>query len=309
MRTLTRILPLCVGLVSAGCTLSEVTLTEPESILVAEVYLEVGDGEDEISAFLQWTLGGAPTSDLRDASIRLVGEGGLVLDLVRGGREDCLAPEILQDVEGVCFRAPTLRDGAVAPGDHLEVEISLPTGEGLTGGVTLPGEFAFLRPGLVHACALPPGEALEMVWSPSEGAWAYAGETLIWGLREALAPLGIEVEEDSLSLLGLSITETDTTLVFPMEFGVFERIDLDYEVALALQEGLPLGAKAEVVVAAAERNYVNWIRGGNFNPSGAVRIPSLVGEGLGVLGGVVRRVIRVEGALPGEGLASCLMES
>jgi hypothetical protein len=124
-----------------------------------------------------------------------------------------------------------------------------------------------------------------------------------------LAPQGIEVEEDSLSLLGLSIAENDTTLVFPSEFGVFDRFDLDRDLALVLQEGLPQGTRARIVVAAAERNYVNWVRGGNFNPSGAVRIPSLRGDGVGVLGAVVRRVVWVEGALPRDGLPSCLPDS
>jgi hypothetical protein len=306
MRKIFLPLALLTGPVLAGCTLSEVSLTEPESVLVAEVYLEVGDGVDELSAFLHWTLGDKGPSELSDASIRLMGEGGLVLDFIRGARDECLAQEILDDVEGVCFRPSNLEDGLVRPGDHLEVEITLPNGDGLRGGVTLPGGFGFLKPEVVGACALPPGEPLELIWSPSEGAWAYVAETLIWGLREALAPQGIVVEEDSLTLLGLSITEADTTLVFPMEFGVFDRFELDYEIAQALQEGMPLGAKAEVVVAAADRNYVNWVRGGNFNPSGAVRIPSLVGEGVGVLGAVVRRLIRIEGAQPGGPLPSCL---
>jgi hypothetical protein len=293
-------------LAMTSCTLAEVSLTEPESELVAEVYLEVGDGADELSAFLQWTLGGGETSELWDASIRAVGERGLVLDFIRGNREECLAQGILDDVEGACFLAPFLENGLVRPGDHLELEIALPSGESLVGGVTLPGDFGFLQPSAVSACALPPNRPLEMVWGLSEGAWAYVGETLIWGLKDALAPQGIDVEVDSLVLLGLSISETDTTLVFPMEFGVFDRVELDQEIALALQEGMPLGAKAQVVIGAAERNYVNWVRGGNFNPSGAVRIPSLVGDGVGVLGGVVRRMIRIEGAMPGGTLPSCL---
>jgi hypothetical protein len=304
-RSLPLFVLLAVGLLS-GCTLDEVTLTEPENALVAEVYLKVGDGVDEIFAFLQWTLGGGDQTDLIDASIRLRVEGGLVLDLIRVAREECLDAEILDDVDGICFMDPDLDDGAVGPGDHMEIEIRLPNGDVLHGGVTLPGDFQLLQPGVEGACALAPGQQLEMIWSPSEGAWAYAGETLIWGLRDALSPQGIEVEEDTLTLQGLSIAETDTTLVFPAEFGVFDRFDLDYEIAQALQEGFPEGAKAHVAIAAAERNYVNWVRGGNFNPSGAVRIPSLRGDGVGVLGAVVRRVIRVEGARPGGVLPSCL---
>jgi hypothetical protein len=192
------------------------------------------------------------------------------------------------------------------PGDRLEVGVTAPGGASVRGGVALPGDFLLLEPSVRETCALPLGAPLELVWTRSDGAWAYAGETLIWGLREALAREGIELDRDTVSLLGLSVSESDTTLVFPMEFGVFDRFDLDRDLALALQEGLPPGAEAEVVISALERNYVNWVRGGNFNPSGAIRIPSLRGDGTGVLGGIVRRRIRVVGGTPGNGLPSCL---
>ena len=289
-----------------GCELDEVSLTEPENVLVAEVYLKVGDGPDELSAFLQWTLGSAGSTDLLQAVVAVEGPEGRVIPLIRGGREDCLVPEILDDVDGACFVAPGSVEGILAPGDRVELQITLPDGGSVYGGVVLPGDFHFLEPIVNEPCALPPGQPLELIWNPSGEAWAYAGETLIWGLRDALAPLGLEVEEDSLSLTGLSVSETDTTMVFPGEFGVFDRFDLDRDLALVLQEGLPLGAHAEVVIAALERNYVNWVRGGNFNPSGAVRIPSLRGDGTGVLGAVVRRMIRVVGAEPGGEMPSCL---
>lgn len=289
-----------------ACELEEVSITEPEPILVAEVYLKVGDGSDELAAFLQWTLGEADNTDLANALIVVEGERGLVLGLERSVRGDCLDTEILDDVEGVCFVARGLTDGSIHPGDHLEVAVALPDGRELAGGVDLPGDFSFLLPGVKGPCALPPGELLELTWNVAEGAWAYSGETLIWGLREALEPLGINVEEDTLSLQGISVSENDTTLVFPKEFGVFDRFDLDRELALILQEGLPEGTEAEVVIAALERNYVNWVRRGNFNPSGAVRVPSLRGDGTGVLGAVVRRTMRVVGTEPSPELPGCL---
>lgn len=289
-----------------GCELEEVSLTEPENVIVAEVYLKVGDGEDELSAFLQSTLGSASGTDLLQAVVEVEAPDGAIIPLIRGERGDCLTPEILDDVDGVCFVVPDGVEGILAPGDRAEVQITLPDGRNIYGGLLLPGGFSLLQPAVDWVCALPPGQPLELIWGPSSEAWAYAGETLIWGLRDALSPLGIEVEEDSLSLVGLSISEADTTMVFPGEFGVFDRFDLDYELALALQKGLPLGAQAEVAIAALDRNYVNWVRGGNFNPSGAVRIPSLRGDGTGVFGGVVRRVIRVVGAEPGGGIPSCL---
>jgi hypothetical protein len=101
------------------------------------------------------------------------------------------------------------------------------------------------------------------------------------------------VEDDPLYLLGLAVSAADTTIVFPGEFGAFDRYDLDQGLALALQKGLPAGTDARVVVTAADRNYVNWVRGGNFNPSGVVKIPSLRGDGTGVFATSVSRSFQV----------------
>jgi hypothetical protein len=186
----------------------------------------------------------------------------------------------------------------------LEVQVLLPDGRQLAGGATLPGNFDLVRPRF-RACGLPPDTTLEIQWTRAEGAWAYASETLLWGIREAVAPLGIEVDEDPLSLLGISVSDADTTIVFPSEFGVFSRFSLDQELSLILQKGIPQGTSADVTVAALERNYVNWLRAGSFNPSGQVRVPSLRGDGTGVLGLALRRTLRIDGVPPGAGFPSC----
>ncbi|NIP79411.1 MAG: hypothetical protein GWM90_09430 [Gemmatimonadetes bacterium] len=64
-------------------------------------------------------------------------------------------------------------------------------------------------------------------------------------------------------------------------------LTLDRDVALVLQRGLPTGAAADIVVAVGDQNYVNWVRGGNFNPSGQVRVPGITGDGTGVFGSLV----------------------
>ena len=88
--------------------------------------------------------------------------------------------------------------------------------------------------------------------------------------------------------------------MFPSEFGVFDRFDLEQDLALRLQRGLPAGTDAVVTIAAVERNYVNWVRGGSFNPSGQVRVASLRGDGTGVFGAaVVRRFSVVAESGPG----------
>ena len=58
-------------------------------------------------------------------------------------------------------------------------------------------------------------------------------------------------------------------------------------------EGTPAFLKARVSVAAVERNYTNWARGGTFNPSGQVRIPSLRGDGTGFFGATVVKTMTV----------------
>lgn len=295
------------GLLLSGCELEEVSLTEPEDVLVAEVFVTVGDGPDEVTAYLQWTQGEGGPGDLRETEIRLAVDGGPPIELAPSGATSCLEPELALELDGTCFQAPLLGEDELGPGDRLEVEMTTADGRVLRGGMVLPGDFDFLQPLAQEVCALPSGVPLEVLWSRSKGAWAYSGEALIWGLREALGVQGVEVEQDSVSLLGLSISEADTSLVFPQEFGVFERFDLDRELALALQEGLPEGAEAQVVVAALERNFVNWVRGGNFNPSGAVRVPSLRGDGTGVLGGVVRRIVHVIGGPATAEVSSCLL--
>ena len=118
-------------------------------------------------------------------------------------------------------------------------------------------------------------------------------ETVIVGIKDGLAPLGIDVESDTLELLGLSISASDTTIVFPGEFGIFSRFELDQDLATSLQDGLPPGTRAPVMISATDRNYVNWVRGGNFNPSGQVRVPSIRGDGTGVFASTVTRTFEV----------------
>jgi hypothetical protein len=289
---------------SAGCELDETSIAQPESVLVAETYVFVGDGEDDVTAFLHWTLGAEPSMDLRDVQVRVTGEDGTAYPLVRGSARDCLQSETAEVVEGECFSLFGAAEGIFHPGERVQVDVQLPDGGSLSGTARIPGAYAMVTPWR-PTCRLPPDTSLEVVWTRAEGAWAYSAETLIWGIREALAPRGIEVDEDPLSLLGLAISETDTTIVYPSEFGVFSRFDLDRELALVLQGGLPEGTTADVTVVAVDRNYVNWVRGGTFNPSGQVRIPSLRGDGTGVVGSGVRRLFRADARETGVSIPSC----
>lgn len=290
----------------AGCELDEVSVALPKDVLVAEVFVLLGDGDDQASAFLHWTLGTRPARDLMRASVALVVGDTLEVPLATGLEAECLLPESADKVEGACFAASPGLEEWLGPGSRVEVEIRLDQELELWGGTVIPQDIQITRPRL-PACALSPGRNLEVTWNRSPGAWAYYAETTIWNLRRALAPMGIEAEADSVALVGLAISESDTTIVFPREFGIFNRGVLQQEVALALQKGLPPGAVAEVTVAALDRNWVNWVRGGNFNPSGTVRIPSLRGDGFGVLGSAVRRSVAILGGFPTLSTPSCFM--
>ncbi len=103
----------------------------------------------------------------------------------------------------------------------------------------------------------------------------------------------------------MAISERDTTLVIPGELGLFERFDGNQDLLVALQDGFPPGVGVEMVVGAADRNLINGVRGGGFNPSGNVRISSVVGDGIGVFGSLVPRRVFIAVGLGAGGLPAC----
>ncbi len=296
-------------LAAAACELQEVSLTTPEDVIVAEVYLQAADEGSRATALLHRTLtGSGATKEVAGAEIRIFPEAGEPVLFSPSVESNCLVGgEPLRS----CYVSGTLDETRFGPGRSIALVIDLPDGGRLTGSTTVPGDFQLLRPSVdgTHIasdnCSLPPGQTLEVLWSSSKGTWAYVSETLIFGLRAALGPRGIRVDEDPLLLLGLSISARDTTIVFPSEFGVFDRFEENRELLLALQDGLPSGTVASVVVSATDRNYVNWVRGGDFNPSGQVRIPSLHGDGTGVFASFVRKRFFVEVAPPAPDRPPC----
>jgi hypothetical protein len=271
-----------------GCELQEVTVVEVENVVVAEAYALVGVPspgfgiDNRLVVFLGSTVGGQPDPALEAARVDVRRARGGRYRLQRVPIENCVSDRD-RERPGVCY------DGGfdaihIRPGDELALDIRLPDGRRLEGNTRVPG--AFVVEDDISECQLAPDTPFEVRWTPSEGASAYVNETRIDGLDVALAPEGITAP-DQLYLLGLAISASDTTIVFPGEFGVFDRFELDQALTVRLQRGLPEGAAALVAVSAADANYVNWARGGNFNPSGQVRIPSVRGDGTGVFGSVV----------------------
>ncbi len=291
------VLAMAVLAAASACELQEITVVDVEEVVVAEVYANVAadPAQNELLALLHQTLG---SEDIDAAEADLVGaritvrrpSDGLAIALRNAAITECIEEE-RTDLPQACFLADSVDAARLAPADLLTLEVQLVGGGMLEGETRVPGTFQL--PGFPAECRLVPDTLLPLRWTRAAGAWAYVNETAIGGLPEALRSEGIVVREDPLYLLGLSISDADTTIAFPSEFGVFNRFDLDQQLAVRLQRGLPAGADAEITVTAVDRNYVNWARGGNFNPSGQVRVPSLRGDGSGVFGSTVGRRLLV----------------
>jgi hypothetical protein len=275
-----------LAVTAAGCELTTVELTDVVDVVVAEVYLRPGAAAHQ--ALLHRTIAGTGRPVRVDgASILVRGAGGEVLAFEPSPDPRACVSDEFGDATGEasCYVAPDA--GFVVPGQAYDLDIALPDGRRLAGRTTVPAAFELVRP-LADTCVLE-GTSLELAWTRSAGAWAYQADALFTGLAAGLAERGVTDPPDTLRLLGLAVGASDTTIVFPEEFGVFDRFQIDLDVLLALREGLPPGARADLVVAAADRNYVNWVRGGNFNPSGQVRVSSITGDGIGVFGALVGR--------------------
>jgi hypothetical protein len=300
---------LAVGgaLLLTACELADTTVVDLVDVAVAEVYVVLRDdpADNTVRAFLHGTSAGSTpnTRTFDDALVQVTRAGGLVLDLAVVAISECV-DSVPNGLTGTCFDADPALAAQLAPGDALDLEITLGGGDTVLGAATVPG--AFQLSGLGAQCRVPPDTLLDVVWSRADGAWAYWNETVIEGLADALASEGIEAD-DPLYLLGLSVSAADTTIVFPSEFGVFDRFDLDQDLSVRLQRGLPDDTNARVSIAAVDRNYVNWVRGGNFNPSGAVRVSSLRGAATGVFGAtVIREVTVASAASPIGGIPDCV---
>jgi hypothetical protein len=287
MRTVPALL-LAAG-VLAACELTTVEVAAPEDVVVVEAYLRTDAAEQEV--FLYRTLDGDRPLRVDGARIRVraLDAGASVAELVYEPSPDegwCARYTAFPEGEGgSCYVASQRR--FVRPGASYALEVVLQDGRVVEGRTTVPGDFRVLDPA-ADSCVLE-SVSYPLVWSESDGAWAYQAVALFHGLAEGLRERGVEDPPDELELTGLAVGAADTTIVFPGEFGVFDRFTVDRDLLLALGEGLPAGAAAKVVIAAGDRNFVNWVRGGNFNPSGPVRVPSVTGDGTGVFGSLVVR--------------------
>ena len=288
---------LLLAALSAGCDLGEITEAEGEDLLVVESHLQAARATQTV--LLHRALRDGRMHAEPGARVTISGPDGVAVPLQESPFERCaVAPRVdpLEDwytIHATCYSTATEDDLVVLPGATYELEVHTVRGEHVRGRTTVPGAFRGIRPAIPASqpfpvCGLPPMQNLELMWGQSAGASSYLATVRINGLAAALSDTDI-IAPNSIELTGLAISRTDTTLVLPAEFGLFEIADLDDRLLILLQEGFPSGVSAHLRVIAADRNYVNGVRGGNFNPSGPVRISSVVGDGIGVFGSYVPR--------------------
>lgn len=300
---------------AAACELTEVTTAPAEDVLVVEAVLRTD--ADVQSVLLHRTLQGLEAGAVPDARVVVTEEDGTEHHFVEAGSR-CyrIDRRYLEsdsvDFRGTCYQAD-FAPRPIRPGRTYELRVETPDGRVVRGRTAVPGSFAlfpreaaFRNPlGSGLACRLPPNTGTRVSWGRAERAWSYVAQLRITGLQRALAPAGIQSPEP-LELRGLAVSESDTTILLPSEFGVFERFQYDDDLLLAIRDGFPAGVAMELVVAAADRNWVNGVRGGSFNPSGLVRISSVVGDGVGVFGSLVPQRMQIfVSALPLPGIPLC----
>jgi hypothetical protein len=272
-----------------ACELAEVTIADSAPTLVVEAVLRADLRQQRI--LLHRAIDGGVVAGEPGASVRVVDESTGREYRFRQARPDEIDPcanlqGIRLPADPTCYLSVEEAGSWVRPGRTYRLLISTSAGLQATGRTTVPGGFRLASPPLSpgFSCSLEAGRALPLIWTQSAGAWAYLAELEIYGLREALGDTTITDIPARVRLTGLAISATDTTLVLPTEFGIFERTLYDYDLLLAIRDGLPAGAYAALTLAAVDRNFVNGVRGGDFNPSGRLRFSSVSGDAVGMFG-------------------------
>jgi len=278
------------ALALTGCEIADVTTVDGEDVVVVEGVLQAGALTQRL--ILHRSVQRGSPRPPPPAEVSIVSDGG-TLPLRERAPEECADFEEGREPPPIaCYVGDSTVAPFVVPGGEYELRIRYEGEREMSGRTVVPGSFALrlpggdVFPGETGRCVLPAGRELTLRWTRAGGAWSYLGQLEILGLREALPELSDDLP-DVLRLTGLAISEEDTTMTLPRDFGLFQRGQISTAVLLALRDGLPPGASARLTLAALDRNYVNGIRGGAFNPSGTVRVPSVSGDGTGVFGSMV----------------------
>lgn len=288
-----RWLAAALPLLPSACQLAEVTTAPAEDILVAEAILQAGRFRQVL--VLHHSVDGKLVRGERGASVWVTTPSGAQLHFNESALSTCAdrLGSIAEDsltVDATCYATPA--PVRIDPGSTYELHVVTENGAELRGRTTVPARFGFRAP-LSTTCWLRPRTNLPLLWTSAAGAWSYLSAIEITGLGSALEGTGIRAP-DRLELTAISVSEADTTLVVPAQFGLFDVGNVDPDLLAYLQGGFPDDVSVRATVSAIDRNYVNAIRGGRFNPSGPVRISSVVGDGVGVFGSIVTLNLAVE---------------
>ena len=309
------------ALLAGGCTLTDVTIPASEEVVAVEAVLRTDENVQYV--LLHRSLEGRDVRGVPGARVTVSEQGGRTVSFSEAGAECYTNPggyfnERPGSLAASCYRSAAGEGAWVRPGAVYRLRVETPDGKVIQGRTRVPGEFALTtlpfaareqeRPS--RRCAVLPNRVLPVAWTRADSAWSYIAPIRIYSLQDALARNGIDVNiPDPLELIGLAISEQDTTIALPSEFGVFDRFQYDNAALAALQTGFPDGVSVHLVVAAADRNYVNGVRGGSFNPSGPVRVSSVTGEGVGVFGSLVPLYVHIrvmqEAAARSAGIEFC----
>ncbi len=301
-----RVALLAAAFFFTGCELTSTSITEPDDALLIEAFVGIGVRGNvgpfasgaEGWVFVHGVLGAQQAqTGPPDVLITMTSENGASTVLPEQPIDRCVVSETPPNDPGRCYAAPLHTE--VQPGTSVTLRIETNDGRVITGSTSIPRDFQMVTPVAAgHTCQLDPGTRMEISWTSSPGAWAYPSESRFDGLADQLALQDPDFAElaDPLTVFGLAISDSDTTISYPNEFGVFDRFDDDLlsSALVAIQNGVPDGVRSLVTISAADRNWVNWERGGNFNPSGPVRVPSVSGDGFGVFGSMVLKTIGIE---------------
>lgn len=280
---------------AAGCSLAEVATDPGADVVVVEAVLRTDQARQQV--LLHRSLQGTFAGGVDFARVVVTGEDGRAHTFPQSSACYRVDPAYAEsdsiDVSASCYVAAPADTGWLAPGKTYDLRVETPDGKVILGRTHVPRSFTVpsvrgVSDDGVKTCSLAPGTGFTLLWTRAEGTDSYVADLSISGL----ATHGIPAPEP-FELRGLAISEEDTTIVLPAEFGVFERFNYDSDLFRAIEHGFPSGINLSLALAAADRNWVNSVRGGNFNPSGQLRISTVTGDGVGMFGSLVVQHIEI----------------
>lgn len=291
------------ALALTACTIADVTTPPGQDRLVVQAVLRTDRALQGL--ILYRSVAGSEAPPERGAQVVVTRDDGARFVFTEVSDAACI-PDLPSDpggTVGTCYATPAPLGFWVLPGRTYDLQVTTTRGEVARGRTQVPGAFSLVglpfdareRANGVppEECRLPPSTVVPVTWTQSRGAWGYISPLLLYGLSKHAQAGGFPPVADPLELIGVAVSSGDTTALLPDEFGVFDRFDLDQNLLRFLQGGLPSGLILVLTVSAADRNYINGVRGGSFNPSGQVRISSIVGDGVGVFGSLVPLTARM----------------